>query len=158
MATPTELDRIAAAMHALRPDWRTTSLVTFLTEHHADRPYRDLAIAATAVATDPKTTTPRLLNEHGAWWAAAQTVQAATTAPDAIPRRTDDRCTEPGHEHELARACRICLSEQKAGDHDTPTDRAMRAVGVPRDRVRAILAAAHAPTTPDARTRAGGTR
>jgi hypothetical protein len=108
-----EIQRIAAAMNALRPDWRITSLVTFLTAHHATRPYRDLAIAAVSVATDPKTTTPNLLNEHGAWWVAAQTVRGET-ARSTAPAPGTPRCPEPGHEHELASNCRICISDRMA--------------------------------------------
>lgn len=121
MASPDELERVAAAMNALRPDWPVRSLVTFLERHHAARPYRDLAIAAAAVATDTRTTTPNLLNEHGGWWAAAQAV-TGTGGGGAIPRPNDPRCDEPGHEHELARNCRACRSEALARSDDQPAE------------------------------------
>lgn len=127
MATPDEVDRIAAAMNAHRPDWPVRSLVTFLSRHHAARPYRDLAIAAVAVATDPRTTTPNLLNEHGGWWVAAQAV-TGTGGGGAIPRPTDPRCDEPGHEHELARNCRACRSEALARDDDQPAEHVVTAL------------------------------
>ena len=106
MPSPDEIQRIAAAMNALRPDWRYTSLVTFLTNHHANRPYRDLAVAAVAVATDARTQTPNLLNEHGPWWVASQT--AAGTAVAGVPAPGSQRCDVYGHEHELAHNCRAC--------------------------------------------------
>lgn len=111
MPSPTEIHRIATAMNALRPDWKPSSLVTFLTNHHADRPYRDLAIAAVVVASDPRTETPKLLNEHGPWWVAAYTAQPGRL-PTTVPGATTPRCTVPGHEHELpVPNCRICAVE-----------------------------------------------
>lgn len=118
MATRDEIQRIAAAMNALRPDWPVRSLVTFLESHQAGKPYRDLAIAAAAVATDVRTQTPNLLNEHGAWWSAAQAA-TGNTGPASVPRPDDPRCTVPGHDRELARNCRWCRSEQIAPDPST---------------------------------------
>lgn len=109
MPSPDEIQRIAAAMNAVRPDWRTTSLVTFLTKHHATRPYQDLLIAGIVVALDPKTTTPQLLNQHGRWWTAAQQVFAATATPTVGPGR--DRCQVYGHEHYPANSCAGCRTE-----------------------------------------------
>lgn len=118
MATTDEIQRIAAAMNSVRPDWRTTSLVTFLTKNHAARSYRDLAIAGVAVATDPRTQTPHLLNEHGPWWVAAQTAAGNTTDHRYA------RCTEPGHTSFPAWNCAACRSEKLAADDEqtgTPT-------------------------------------
>lgn len=145
MATHDEHQRIAAALNALRPDWRVTSLVTYLDRHHQGRPYRDLAIAATAVATDPKTTTPHLLGEHGAWWAAAQTVVGATSTPLRAPR-----CPVDGHSSYLADRCGACRTEDiVAPDVDDPPT--PRRVGAPiPPAARAVLDALPRPT--------GGTR
>lgn len=104
-----EIQRIAAAMNAVRPDWRTSSLVTFLTKHHATRAYQDLLIAGIVVALDPKTTTPQLLNQHGRWWTAAQQVFAATATPTVGPGR--DRCTVYGHEAYRAINCAGCRAD-----------------------------------------------
>lgn len=114
MATADEIQRIAAAMNALRPDWRTNSLVTFLTKHHSGRAYRDLAIAGIAVATDTRTQTPHLLNEHGPWWVAAQAASGNTT------EHRYTRCPEPGHTSFPANNCAACRSEKLAAD-DTQT-------------------------------------
>lgn len=119
MPSNDEIQRIATAMNALRPDWKHSSLVTFLGRHHATRAYRDLAIAAVVVASDPTTKTPELLNKHGNWWAAAQA--ASGSVATTVPRPDDPRCTEPGHEHELARNCRACRSEALATDGRTET-------------------------------------
>lgn len=80
---PNELDRLAAAGHRLRPDWRADSLKTFLAAHVADRPYRDAAIALAWVATDPVAKTPNLLTQDGPWWAASRPAgeQPPTPAP-----------------------------------------------------------------------------
>jgi hypothetical protein len=142
MATPKDLERIAAAMHALRPDWPEKSLVTFLTNHHSHRPWRDLAVAATAVATDTRTRTPNLLNEHGSWWVAAHTATGTTGEPSLF----DERCPLPGHSSYPADNCGACRSEQietpvprKAWDREEPSyvvgpklvREAMRQAGIP---------------------------
>jgi len=111
MASPDEIQRIAQAMNAVRPDWRVTSLVTFLTRHHAGRPYRDLAIAAVAVATDTRTQTPELLNQHGPWWVAAQAAFAH------VDDHRFTRCPEPGHGSFPAWNCSACRAEEIADTH-----------------------------------------
>jgi hypothetical protein len=71
--TPTAVERIAQAIHALRPQWPIASLETFLRDPKlANRPTRDVAIALTWIAVDPDTRTP------GAWWRAATVDEAQT--------------------------------------------------------------------------------
>ena len=157
MPAPDEIQRIAAAMNALRPDWRVGSLVTFLSRNHSTRSYRDLAIAAMVVATDPKTTTPQLLNEHGSWWVAAQTAHAGGPA-DSLRA---PRCPKTGHGSYLAANCGACRSEQMAVEGE-PVHQAPRAPRVPPERIAEILATATPDPEPDhqphddARTRAAG--
>lgn len=132
MPTPNEIQRIAGAMHALRPEWGFTSLVTFLTNHHSTRAYRDLTIAAVAVAADPITKTPRLLNTHGAWWVAAQ-AGAGTTAGEST---TIAKCAEPGHTSFYAHNCGSCRAEQLEGER---VNQQPRVPSVSSERVRQIL-------------------
>lgn len=112
MASPLEIQRIAAAMCAIRPDWRQASLVTFLNKHHQDRAYQDLALAGVAVALDTKTTTPALLNQHGPWWSAAYVAAGQGTEPVGPGR--EPACDLAGHEHELKRSCRACRADRLA--------------------------------------------
>jgi hypothetical protein len=109
MATPTELARVAAQANALRPDWPTRSVLTYLEREHATRAYRDLAVAMAYIAADPKTQTPKRLSEAGPWWKATGEVGGT-----AVPSSTQPRCAEPGHEHELAVNCAICRSDHLA--------------------------------------------
>ena len=121
MATEQELNRLAAAMAVLRPDWPVKSLTTYLTTYHAARPYADLLIAAAWICGDPKTHTPARLGEHGPWWVAAglSTAKATpTVGPGAEPR-----CGQDGHEHELARACRWCRSDTLGGAEERDDSR-----------------------------------
>lgn len=120
MPSPTEVQRIAAAMNAVRPTWRADSLVSFLTKHHAARPYGDLLIAGIVVALDPKTETPALLNRHGRWWTAAQAVFAAEATPTIGPGR--ERCTIYGHEHYPAHNCPGCRTDELTALPPLPTD------------------------------------
>jgi len=66
-----ETDRIAAAMHQLRPDWPATSIRTLIRKHLADRPRRDVAVALAWIACEPATATPARVLEAGPWWLAA---------------------------------------------------------------------------------------
>ncbi|MEP7763864.1 hypothetical protein [Sanguibacter sp. 25GB23B1] len=136
MASADEIQRIAAAMNSLRPDWRVSSLVTFLTRHHEARAYRDLVIAAVVVASDPTTKTPQLLNAHGAWWSASQTVQGgAGVEPIRFPR-----CTEPGHSSYRADNCGACRADRV--EATSVARQASQEPKVPHQRVREILATA----------------
>lgn len=114
MADRHELQMVAAAMHALRPDWRTDSLLTFLEKHHSDRPFRHLAVAACAIAVDPKTTTPLLLNSQGHWWASAAT--ATKTVSLSVLGPQHPRCEKDGHETYLAHNCAACRADALAGE------------------------------------------
>jgi hypothetical protein len=100
------LTRLAAMAHALRPDWPSKSLLTYLHAHHAGRPYRDLAVALTWVAADSATKTPARLDENGPWWqAAAANAEPPTRTP--LPTPVCKRCghfvTEPNHDEHCAR-------------------------------------------------------
>lgn len=79
MPTENEIDRLAAMTNAMRPDWPTRSLRTHLAQHHATRPYRDLAVALAYVASDPNTKTPARLKEPGPWWKASAVEDATIT-------------------------------------------------------------------------------
>lgn len=113
MATPEQIERVAAAMVAVRPGWSEASLVTYLTRHHAARPWRDLLVAGVIVAADERTQTPALMGQHGPWWLAAQAATGQATQDGQLGPQ-DARCARPGHEHELAHNCRACRSEALA--------------------------------------------
>lgn len=113
------IERIAAMVNIVRPDWPVNSLVTHLREKHPNRPYADLAVAALAVALDPKTQTPARLAENGPWWAAAQA--AFGRQATAVLTRNDPRCEAPGHEHQLAHNCAACRADVLAGDTEGAT-------------------------------------
>lgn len=112
MADKHEIERIALAANAHRPDWPVSSLVTLLSRH-AGRPYLDLAVAMTVVACDPATRTPARINEAGPWWVTVKGYATPAVGPGAEPR-----CTVEGHEHELARNCRCCRAERLAGESE----------------------------------------
>lgn len=66
-----EIERIAAAMHHMRPDWPVASLRTLISKRLADRPRRDVAVALAWVACESGTATPVRVLEAGPWWKAA---------------------------------------------------------------------------------------
>lgn len=111
-----QLTRLADAAHALRPDWPARSVRAYLAGKHRDKAFADVAVALAVVATDPATTTPARLDEHGPWWTATRALMLGAT-PDVGPGRGVEACAYTGHEHEPARGCRLCRAEQLAGEH-----------------------------------------
>lgn len=102
MPSETEIERLAAMANQLRPEWPVRSLVTHLTNHHAGRAYRDLAVALAYVATDSATVTPARLKESGPWWRTTEE-QARTPVGRRIP------C--PFHDDQPASRCKSCAEE-----------------------------------------------
>jgi hypothetical protein len=102
MPSDTEIQRLAASTNQLRPEWPTRSLVTYLTNNHAARAYRDLAVALAYLATDPTTLTPARLGEAGPWWRATE---EQTRTP--VGRRV--AC--PFHDDQPASRCTKCREE-----------------------------------------------
>jgi hypothetical protein len=88
-----EIERISAAMHALRPDWPMASLKTFIAKNLADRPRRDVTVALAWIACESATATPKRVLEAGPWW------RATAVDGSSAPRNTwpDD-----------AHRCRTC--------------------------------------------------
>ena len=84
-----EIQRIAAATNALRPDWPISSLVTLLNRPGlVNRTRRDAAVALAWIACDSATKTPARVLEAGPWWQAV-----ADTADGGAPRiNWLDRC------------------------------------------------------------------
>lgn len=95
-----ERQRIADAMHHLRPDWPTKQLLTLLASPQlADRPRRDVTVALSWVACEAGTSSPYRVLEAGPWWRA--------TAVDGTGSRPLNRgpwCGICGVSHELHRA------------------------------------------------------
>jgi len=134
MATLNELQRIAAMANALRPEWKTSSILTNLQANHGTRPYRDLAVALAWIATDPDTLTPGRLLEAGPWWEA--TTPKPATASGTRNNGICDRCRYP---HPTGQPCDV---KRDQIDRDNPDRLAARAA------VRAAArAAAHGTPT-----------
>ena len=106
MATHDEHQRIAAAMHAIRPEWNPVSITTYLDRNHLARPYVDLAVAGVVVAMDPTTKTPKLLERHGRWWeaAAAANGEATKLPPRRVPCEIPNHTGDEAYCHDCAKA------------------------------------------------------
>ena len=100
-----EAEAVAAAIHCLRPDWPVKSLMTFIGQKLANRPYSDVAVALTVVACDPKSRTPTRVLESGPWWEAA-TPKRAGSQSTFVPEHS---C--PDHPQHRSWACPECAAE-----------------------------------------------
>lgn len=100
----TERDRIAAAIHQLRPDWPAPSIRTLLDRPTlAHRPRRDVAVALAWIACESSSQTPARVVEAGPWWQAAGVEGVdhggAVTAGYLDPAESCDTCFQPAHRH-----------------------------------------------------------
>lgn len=68
MLSTDEIDRLAAAIHAMRPDWLEPSLRTFIRNRLPNRTYREVAQAFAQIATDPETRSINRILNDGPWW------------------------------------------------------------------------------------------
>ena len=109
-----EIERLARAGNALRPDWPYTSLVTFLTKNAGDRPLWDATRALMWIATEPgaepgvyTNETPRLFTEDGPWWAHQVVISKDAPTPVPIGWCSLHRC-----EDSTARPCPHCRADR----------------------------------------------
>jgi hypothetical protein len=94
-----EIERIAAAMNQLRPDWPVKSLRTLLSKPQlANRARRDVTVALAWVACEKDTATPARVLEAGPWWKAAGVegtlVSRHPRPEDACGTCGRDNCTD----------------------------------------------------------------
>lgn len=66
MLTRQETERLAQAVNALRPDWPTASLVTFIWKRN-ERPLLDLSVELTWVAQLTDSKSPARIDQDGPW-------------------------------------------------------------------------------------------
>lgn len=105
----TAINRTAAAINALRPDWPVKSLATLLARPElGSRDWRDVTLALAYVACDPASVTPARVLESGPWWTSLANPAAGTPAVRAAP------C--PEHGTGTAIACPECAAEFAATD------------------------------------------
>jgi hypothetical protein len=82
MIDKADAERIAQAVHDLRPEWPAQSVLTLI-GNSADlrtRAYRDLAVAFAYVACDSASLTPGRVREQGPWWAHTNAQRATVSA------------------------------------------------------------------------------
>ena len=86
-----EIERIAAAFHALRPDWPAASLRTMLTKRAQHMPRRDVCVMLAWIACDTASSTPARMFESGPWKRAAA-VEGQQTPSHPKPHEACDVC------------------------------------------------------------------
>lgn len=116
-----EIERVAAAINALRPDWPSASLRTLITNKLGSRPRRDVAVALTWVACDSTTKTPARVLEAGPWWRAAAFDVEHVQRP---PRKSEDCPKHPGNWRD---SCHGCAADRLADDDTTYNPRRTQA-------------------------------
>lgn len=105
MTTPPAIERLAATVNDLRPDWNRTRILTALTDAAALRTPQQLVTDAIHAALDQDVKSPGAIPLHHASFAGDPCRQCATreaTSPTAPRIVTCDKCgrqTEPNIEH-----------------------------------------------------------
>lgn len=108
---------LAELVHQLRPEWDAQGVLAALAKARDRGPADVVCIAAIRAAATPTNRTPAVIPLAGDHWTGI--VEASSTG--AVPRPTDRRCTEPGHEH-YSLPCKGCRSEALARDDDQPAE------------------------------------
>lgn len=131
-----EAERIAAAMHAARPDWPTSSLLTLIRKNLIDRPRRDVFVALAWVASEPATSSPARVLGLGPWWKAAGIEGNATRREVLNPAERCGICSERQDR------CRAIWHDDHAFEPDTKPD---PGIDVPATVAALKAEVAHAP-------------
>lgn len=163
MTTPPAIERLAATVNDLRPDWNRTRILTALTDAAALRTPQQLVTDAIHAALDQDVKSPGAIPLHHASFAGDPCRQCATreaTSPTAPRIVTCDKCgrqTEPNIEHACVpvgtstkppwwedakkihdRYQALIKSARENGDHDHARD-----LAISRDRKLAALTGFH---------------
>lgn len=117
-------DRIAAAVNMLRPDWPVASLRTLMGKPELrNRPARDVAVAMTWVACDPRSETPARVLLAGAWWRAANANAEKTPGHLTMAQgchcgrplhAPDEDCQDPGRSRQAERPYPVTVADARA--------------------------------------------
>ena len=111
MITRTEAERLALAIHTLRGDWPTASILTLIRTDLTHWPLRDLGVALVHVALDQHpngdwvSATPARVKENGPW-RADNGETAAARARDQ--RAVTERKTDATVRGQAIHNCRLC--------------------------------------------------
>ena len=115
---PHEAERIAAAIHQLRPDWPAASIRTLLGKPElTNRPRRDVAVALAWIACEVDTKTPARVLSAGPWW------QAAGVEGGDI---------KPHERYDPRDVCRVCGTKSAFHSHPSLRDHAFLSVEAAR--------------------------
>jgi hypothetical protein len=87
-----EIERLASAIHGLRPDWPVASLVEFISRRDT-RPLLDLTVELCWVAQLPDTKTPGRIDEDGPWKSAVRSARPASMTSLLEPVDFGTACT-----------------------------------------------------------------
>jgi len=140
--TRPQAQALAELIHALRPEWDARGVLAHIREARDRGPADVVCIAAIRAAATPTNRTPAVIPLSGDHWIDPAVTPSST---GAVPRPTDRRCTEPGHEH-YSLPCKGCRAEQLARTDDTPpvspiTHLTPEQADVNRRGARAVIAA-----------------
>lgn len=135
MINRTEAERIACAVHDIRPDWPLPSIMTLIEKDLSTWPWLDLLVGLIYVAGDRNldgtwvSRTPARVKEQGPW----RTIGIADATAEAsrqraiaeVARRKEDTRTRL----QAVRNCHWCDDRGRLADdqmclHDNPTERA----------------------------------
>jgi hypothetical protein len=147
--TKPEAERIAAGVHAVRPDWPTEQLMTLLAELR-DWPMRDLDVALHYVATDQQidgtwtSKSPYRVKEQGPWRSIGESGANLQAARDRASREVAERKQAIKQRQEAAANCTICDNEGRLENgwlcrHDLDTNTRSQRAKARADHARARI-------------------
>lgn len=145
MITKHDAERIAAAIHAYRPEWPAGQVYTLCGELMA-WPVLDLFVGLAYVAVDPASKSPYRVKERGPWRTIGTANPEAAEAAAKAARDRDERLAAIKARNLAIRRCDMCDDQGYIGaivcDHETEQAATARRGAA---RARAALAAALKP-------------
>jgi hypothetical protein len=149
MITRAEAERIAAGVHAVRPDWPLAQLMTLIGELR-DWPMRDLDVALHYVATDQDidgawaSKTPYRVKEQGPWRNIGASEGNLQAARDRAARELAERKQDIRTRTSDVANCTICDDEGRLETgwlcrHDLDTNERAQRAKERADRARAEI-------------------
>jgi hypothetical protein len=149
MITKTEAERIAAGVHAVRPDWPVEQLMTLLAELR-DWPMRDLDVALHYVATDQNidgtwtSKSPYRVKEQGPWRTIGESNAGLEAARTRAKAELAERKQAIKERSDAVRSCDLCDHEGRLENgwlcrHDVDTNTRSQVAKFYADKARAEI-------------------
>lgn len=144
MISKHEAERIAAAVHSLRPEWPLQQVMTLCRELMSWSAL-DLGVGLAYVALDPASKSPYRVKEQGPWRTVGMSAPSDEAARERAKRDREERLAQIGIRTRAIAACHICddngYLNGRVCSHSDQTAQAHRGAQLARANIRPTITA-----------------